>query len=550
MLGDFRQRGWLKWLAGALAAFATAWWTEGKMRTAPPTHVAERWPAPALTEGRTTAELAQCLDALHSADDAFTRLERFVSLVEGCSPAELKRLAAQPSLTAREWELLVQRWAEVDPASLFSVLCDPLNNIAKGNRLHGLLFAIWFEKDPAAALAALDRVANQPLFAAAVSALLPAVFERDPEAAFALLRKARVNEHGDWFPAVPDTVWERDPAGFIARVAEEFRTGLRSPPALNAALRALTTLARTDPAGARRLFTTQREAFPRGEFDSELIEVLMRADAQAAAAWIASLPSAADRQQFGTTIAAKLAETDPAGAIAHAQANLTGQARNEAISLAARKLPLGEQRHLGETTPPGRLRSQILREAAYATGKAEGVDTALAWVLALPDHRAVSDGLSGLAGLADAPAAEAAIASYIHSDPDSASSVDLADEFIGAVSSDNMAGLLRRAFALPEEFAREPLASRLSAYDISDDGYRNLGHAAEALPPAQIDYLANLLVEDVGLSSSDSEADEGHLQRYTTLPPGALRDAFVRKVEAADFGSDSARKEKVLSQFR
>ena len=84
MRGDSHPRPWLPWLVGALAAFSAAWWTGGTMRPAPPPHAAEMRRAPALTEGRTTTELAQCLDEVHLADDALTRSERFVALVEGC----------------------------------------------------------------------------------------------------------------------------------------------------------------------------------------------------------------------------------------------------------------------------------------------------------------------------------------------------------------------------------------------------------------------------------------------------------------------------------
>lgn len=518
---------WLVALALAAAGFfGVRAWAPGKPKTSSVSAVTPSGP-PKLREGSLEGPLA---DALGTANPLERRL-KFLEMVGRADSGDLRRLFRDPRTTQREKRLIAQRWAEVDPNGLFSLIKTVTRtewDLEKSlfDDIRQGLFRAWVRTDKDAALAAAREVERSPQFRGLSWDLGLALLEVDPATAFALMENTLPWEGG----AIPEGVWKADPAAFVRLADQAPGQMLHHHRLASAVSEAFTEWAKSDASAAAQWLKNLPSAHQRALW-LRLAKGLAEADPAAAQAWYASLPPSALREQAGAALVEGWAQKDPSAAVAWLQDTLHG-GRIEAFSGLARTLTekgVEAAKGLLDAMPPGPERDQVVTTIARTWAKKD-FQPAVAWLASLPTddpgkRRAINDigyewsekDLAGAAAYVTAEGGRNASSSMLWSVAQKFASTNLTDGVTWAAS-------------LPDDPRQAALAHLLEAAKY----HQRLPQALDALAPLPPDHAAaavrHLVSQQLMTNQGQPEADASVARMLAQLPP-AWRDEARRVVD-------------------
>ncbi len=342
----------------------------------------------AAAVSRASAELESSLAATRAAeDDPFAARARFLAFVDGADATELRRLYLSPLTTRREKRSIAQRWAELDPKSLFEHLkglsrTEWERDTDQNDTVRGILFRTWAESDADAALAAADSLKFRPQFRGAPWEIVNALFAVDPARGFAAAATLPAQSEGD---RLVDSTWKDNPSRLLEAAGAAPIASLKNAAVFKAVTSAFAKLVEKNPAAAAD-WLAGRTGEQRRKLWPTLARSLAEKDVPTARNWIEKAPPSPEREAAGAAVVEAWAKQDPRAALEWLQDNLQGgrpQAfAGVAAALAGKGIDAAKQ--LLDAMPPGSSRDAVV--AVIASRWAEkDIKSAAAWVTSLPE---------------------------------------------------------------------------------------------------------------------------------------------------------------------
>jgi len=387
-------------LAAAAVLFGAGWWirrestvgikrdvvaaaapVSGVMPAAPKPLGGKPSTAAARGAARTPAQIRLAVQRCDSYGDPLATRERLLELVEGMSAEELA--AAVPALFGDRVfrTLAAQRWAELDPVALYTFLRGQsfleMDQQDEKSEVSSILFRTWAKLDPQAAYEAAVRERLTPAMKNGLWSVVSVTLAKDPAAGLRLAEGLAVSGGYERINAAEITAENAaDFAKAWANLPPGQRFESRIPSLAN---KAFSIWAESAPHDALAWVRTRSDA-ERVEHMPEILRGLAAKDFPAALTAFDTLPPSPERERAGPALAARLAATDPAAAIAWAESALAG-GRAEAMGEIAAVVAAADPKQaaaLAETMAPGASRDLFLAKTANTWAKSNLTEAA-AW---------------------------------------------------------------------------------------------------------------------------------------------------------------------------
>jgi hypothetical protein len=294
------------------------------------------------------ADLAKIL-RLHRSDEREKALQ---SLAAGLDSATLQGLLAdlEPHPNSgnnkQALSILLGRLAEADPPAALDALKGM--RYAIGTGLVSSIFDNWSAKDPVAALAAISQLPLSTDYERnafgidprgdALKAVIENMMAQDPQSALSALGSQHFGAYvGNTISYLYGEVASVNPSAAAAAALNLPLSSVR-----NAALASVAgSWAAQDPTGALAWANGLPDGQAKNDAVKSVFETMSEQDPVATAAYLLQLPSDGNREAMLNDATSNWARADPAGLLAWASQNLTGNDYNTAV---------------GKPTPPARPR--------------------------------------------------------------------------------------------------------------------------------------------------------------------------------------------------
>lgn len=257
---------------------------------------------------------------------ASTPATLIASLSAAVGSAEFARLFLHSGHDPRLRELVILRWADVDPQTALDFLATH-PDIGGDTRYWSRLFETWGASYPQDAFAHCATGSDPNLQEAALFAALKGALTNDPDRAFALFAAtAPTLTPSNGYSIIPGWLSEDAERNFelIAKHAPTLRWSFW------ARRHILRNWGRSDASAASAWAKAHIETLTNEEM-CELAQGMAESDPAAAARVIESLPPAERSADVAGIVASRLAETDPAAAIVWIDENMRALPKQEAL---------------------------------------------------------------------------------------------------------------------------------------------------------------------------------------------------------------------------
>lgn len=404
--------------AAAVVLFGAGWWLRHASSAGPgrPTATAAT-PGPAVvprvpqppgakpSEGaprgaaRSPSQIRLAVQRCDSFGDPLATRERLLELVEGMSAEELA--AAVPAMFGDRVfrTLAAQRWAELDPVALYAFLRGQtfldMEQQDEKSEVSSILFRTWAKRDPQAAHEAAVRERLNPAMKNGLWSVISVTLAKDPAAGLRMAEGLAVSGGYERINAAEITA---ENAADFAKAWADLPPGQRFESRIpTLADKAFSIWAASAPHEALAWVRTRSDA-ERVEHMPEILGGLAAKDFPAALSAFDTLPPSPERERAGPALAARLAATDPAAAIAWAESSLAGgrAAAMGEIAAVVASIDPKQAAALAENMAPGASRDQFLAKTAN-TWAQKNLAEAAAWAQQFesgPERRQAIRGLA------------------------------------------------------------------------------------------------------------------------------------------------------------
>jgi hypothetical protein len=326
------------------------------------------------------------LGVVEQPEDLLGRRLLLLDRMQAADAAGLRRMLEDDGINRQEKQLVAHRWARHDPSGLLNYLkATDQTRAGRDGGLAGelivVLFRVWVEQDPEAALAAADALGDRPAIGPARWEMIKTLFGADPSKAFAAAVKLP-----PWGQEteLDEAAWKKNPGAFLKAAGEAPPGAIRNFAMWSAVEQAFGEHLKQDPAAAAAWLKALPPEQQR-KFWSRLAGQLAKAEPARAQAWFNGTPPSAEREKAGAEIVKVMAQKDPGAALTWLQDNLEG-GRTAGFAYIAEALAgqgVDSARTLLEAMPPGTARDGVVRVIArHWAGR--DFKPAIAWVLSLP----------------------------------------------------------------------------------------------------------------------------------------------------------------------
>ena len=269
---------------------------------------------PSQDDSPLTTQLARDL----SISSRVMRWLYWLEAIEKASLSDFPRLAGLANGDATATRLVASRWVQLDLPNLFNTLtANQDRRTLPADELANVLFLEWARRDPDAAVAALRGTNNLGTRETWRFNIAGDLVEKDPEHGLRALSEwgidnfaPRMSGVAKWAAADPRHASEfvlAHPAGYTSQLAMETIGN---------------EWAVTDPAGAMDFASTKPGPFATA-LASTVLKIWAGKNIEQAAGWLARA-DAVTRHRLSPAFVEAWAKTDPEGALAWCELNLTG----------------------------------------------------------------------------------------------------------------------------------------------------------------------------------------------------------------------------------
>jgi hypothetical protein len=483
-------------------------------------------------------------------EDPLLKRLRFLDDLAAADSSGLRQMFQGTGLGRQEKRVVVQRWAETDPAGLLGFLkglsrTDWDRDAEQFDAVKGILFRTWAAQDPEAALAAAEALGNRPQFRSARWEIVQSLFETNPAKAFAAAVKLPQYLGAD---RVADMIWKKDPAAFLKVAGDAPPGAFKNGEVKKAVENAFGELLKQDPAAAAAWLKScpldQQRKFWGG-----MAYQLAEADPAGAQAWFKEMAPSAEREKAGAEMVKALAKKDPSAALEWLQDNLEG-GRTAGFAYLAEALAekgVDSAKQLLDAMPPGDQRDGVVKVIAMKWADKD-FKPAIAWVLSLPpDDPGRKQALQQL-GYQWVEKDLTGAAAYLRDQVEPAESPGLMYSVTRQFVEKDMAGGFTWADTLPGN-VKTRVYSNFFQDAFIQKKLPEVFAAMEKLPVGQQETIAGKIAAGVmNTRYSDTEMDTRFVDSLKLIPPH-LRQTARDEINKSSF-ADAAKKLAALEALK
>jgi hypothetical protein len=293
--------------------------------------------SPITLLARAKADLAKMTRAPGTSNRRHTMEDYAKGLNAETVKALLDGLATKPynPLSPEEFEILMARWAELDPHAAFA-WTQGLHNQQLKNAGIAQVFDVWSTQNPAEAFNALSQVKDYPDNFIARARVIENYALLDPQTAFNQLQSQSDGQLSSLYPTLFQVWASQDPSAAAAAVSN-------LPSGINLKMSQIDIAngwAEQDPAAALAWAKTLPDSQTQSGAIMSVLNVMAQVDPASAAANATNLdlPAGALRTDLFNTIATNWAYDDPSALLNWANQNLQGSTYNKAVTTAIQQL--------------------------------------------------------------------------------------------------------------------------------------------------------------------------------------------------------------------
>ncbi len=375
-------------LAGGVAA--------GSMRSGSSNKAAETPTRPNTAAAEAQPEINEPLARAVNTETGAKRWLLLVSAAEKATPKDMLAIIRAAGDDYAAVRMLGAHWANLDPKHMFATLYAEYlkpegapGTLSQRWTLSDSLFEEWIKVDPAAVIKALNEV---PKFGGLENMRYTVVnnlMKTNVESGLQAMHEWNISNYMPDMKAV--SAWAAKDPQHAAEVATKYSRGYASQEALRQIGKAW---AASDPEAGMR-FAANLEGAGRTTLGPEILRGWAAKDLDAAARFTAEQKDISFRNALAQGLVGTWAKADPNAALDWSEANLTGNARTEAIGgivKAAAEKDLVAAGNLVAGMEAGATQNRAaasLFEVWFNKGKDQR-DAAFEWLATLPDKEARS----------------------------------------------------------------------------------------------------------------------------------------------------------------
>jgi hypothetical protein len=323
-------------------------------------------------------------------------------MAAGASVADCRRLyqlGVDENDSALQFAV-AQRWAETNPADFWkwmAGLSEREVELSKPNLIYSqiILLRLWARNDPDAAIAAVMQAAPRFHLSAARGEVFNSLLSTDPARAFSMaarLTKMTIVDRID--PAV----YASDPGRFV-RAADQLPRGSVRNWIKEQALYDAVNLWHAKEPDAALAWILKRNTDEQCMFLPKVTEQLLKKDFAAGLKLLEKIPPSSQREGAGMEVVKIWAKTDPAAALAWAEANFQGRKLQGFNSIIDGAMETGADHAaaFAAAVAPGNGRDRAVSRVAWRWAEKDA-DAAMSWVTSLPPDSARRAAFAAIGG--------------------------------------------------------------------------------------------------------------------------------------------------------